>query len=229
MGRKPLSLAGKTFGLLTVIKQVDGKDTRASYWLCRCKCGNERVVAGSSLKRGATVSCGCINDKKRRERFTDKTGQRFGKLVVLRKTDKRSHGKIVWECRCDCGNICEVAADNLGRDTTSCGCVKTDMLLEDVVEGTRLRNLTKKKGKRINRDSGVKGVTWDTKRNKWRVQIMIRGRNISLGRYKEEEELDEAIEVRKKAEEAYFRPIIEKYGKEFKEENINPKKLRKQQ
>jgi len=33
-------------------------------------------------------------------------GERFGRLTVIEKTDKRKNGSIVWKCQCDCGNIC---------------------------------------------------------------------------------------------------------------------------
>jgi len=36
----------------------------------------------------------------------DLIGQRFGRLVVLEKTDKRDKsGCFIWKCKCDCGNI----------------------------------------------------------------------------------------------------------------------------
>ena len=52
----------------------------------------------------------------------DLTGQRFGRLVVLR----RIQGKY-WECLCDCGNTHVVNRDHLGRDTNSCGCLRKEV------------------------------------------------------------------------------------------------------
>ena len=52
----------------------------------------------------------------------DLTGQRFGRLTVLR----RVHGKY-WECLCDCGNTRVVSRDHLGRDTNSCGCLRREV------------------------------------------------------------------------------------------------------
>lgn len=35
----------------------------------------------------------------------DLTGQKFGKLTVLKEAEKRNdHGSVCWICRCDCGN-----------------------------------------------------------------------------------------------------------------------------
>jgi len=54
-----LGMVGRVFGFLTVMKR-DGRaaDGHASF-LCRCECGNEKKVVGSSLRKGVTKSCGC--------------------------------------------------------------------------------------------------------------------------------------------------------------------------
>lgn len=56
--------------------------------------------------------------------FTDKTGQRFGQLVVLRQTPERDRwGRIWWECLCDCGQLCIVQGKRMqSGHTRSCGC-----------------------------------------------------------------------------------------------------------
>lgn len=49
-------------------------------------------------------------------------GQRFGHLEVIRDTGKRLHRSIIWECKCDCGNIHEVTSNNLkSGQVNSCG------------------------------------------------------------------------------------------------------------
>lgn len=49
-------------------------------------------------------------------------GQRFGHLTVIKDTGKRLHRSIIWECKCDCGNIHEVTSNNLnGGQVNSCG------------------------------------------------------------------------------------------------------------
>lgn len=51
-------------------------------------------------------------------------GQRFGRLVVIDKTDERRHGQIVWDCLCDCGNRARIVTHSLARGATrSCGCI----------------------------------------------------------------------------------------------------------
>lgn len=52
---KFIDLTGKKFGRLTVIKYMNN-----SKWLCKCDCGNEKIVISGDLTRGHTVSCGCF-------------------------------------------------------------------------------------------------------------------------------------------------------------------------
>lgn len=52
----------------------------------------------------------------------DITGRRFGRLVALRPVAVRNQS-VVWECRCDCGNMHSAKIGALGRSTFSCGCL----------------------------------------------------------------------------------------------------------
>lgn len=61
MGRVK-DLTGQKFGRLTVIERAENKG-RYTCWKCRCDCGNEVVVQGTSLKSGATRSCGCLRNE----------------------------------------------------------------------------------------------------------------------------------------------------------------------
>ena len=53
-------IVGKKFNILTVIKYAGSNKRQSSLWLCRCDCGNEKIVEGSSLKNNHTKSCGCL-------------------------------------------------------------------------------------------------------------------------------------------------------------------------
>lgn len=55
-------LTGQKFGLLTVIGLAE-TDTRKTYWVCKCDCGNMKTVRSDSLLCGAIKSCGCIKRK----------------------------------------------------------------------------------------------------------------------------------------------------------------------
>jgi hypothetical protein len=139
----------------------------------------------------------------------DLVGQKFGHLTVLERLNIPGNSR--WLCRCDCGNLHEAYATNLksGR-VASCGCVKRrGKNPADNVEGTSLSAITRKKRSDKTFGSGVKGVTWDNTHKKWVAKIGFKGKVILLGYF---DELRPAVEVRKKAEELYFKPILEKYS-----------------
>lgn len=63
------------------------------------------------------------------------TGQRFGKLTVIRRNGSKN-SKAYWLCQCDCGKQVSVVSNALsGNKTKSCGCVSVE----------RIRNLNKGK------------------------------------------------------------------------------------
>lgn len=60
-----------------------------------------------------------------RGRFTDLTGQRFGKLTVIGLAG-RENKRLIWRCKCDCGNEKNIAARYLQEGKShSCGCIVT--------------------------------------------------------------------------------------------------------
>ena len=55
-------ITGKKFGKLTVLNKTDKRAlNREIIQHCKCECGNECDVVGTSLRNGHTTSCGCIN------------------------------------------------------------------------------------------------------------------------------------------------------------------------
>jgi hypothetical protein len=59
-----IDLTNKNFGRWTVVGFNHTKKTdKYTYqmWDCLCSCGSKKVVEGSSLKKGNSVSCGCYN------------------------------------------------------------------------------------------------------------------------------------------------------------------------
>jgi hypothetical protein len=61
-------LTGMKFGRLTVIEYA-GQATN-SLWLCRCECGNEKVIKSGHFKNGSIKSCGCLNSELSKLRAT---------------------------------------------------------------------------------------------------------------------------------------------------------------
>ena len=59
--------------------------------------------------------------------FIDLTGQRFGRLTVLRRDGVATAGNAAWTCACDCGNVTRVMGTSLrSGNTRSCGCLLCD-------------------------------------------------------------------------------------------------------
>lgn len=54
--------AGDRVGRLVLVRYVPKRKGVVSHqqWLCRCDCGRETTVHVSSMRRGLTASCGCL-------------------------------------------------------------------------------------------------------------------------------------------------------------------------
>lgn len=60
-----------------------------------------------------------------RPRCIDLTGQRFGKLLVLKRLSNNKRNGCVFLCQCDCGNVVPVSSDCLRQNhSRSCGCTR---------------------------------------------------------------------------------------------------------
>lgn len=65
-------------------------------------------------------------------KFSDLTGQKFGRLTVLERCPSDDHG-AKWLCQCDCGNMTTVRAYALkSGHAVSCGCYRLDRCLSVV-------------------------------------------------------------------------------------------------
>lgn len=143
---KAIDLTGQKFNRLTVLgRDFDKKDkSRQAQQKCKCDCGNEISVRGQCLRNGNTQSCGCYGKEQRqksilnsekvkehcremaRNNTLDLTGQRFGKLIAIEKTDLSKLRRPIQKCKCDCGNITYTTSECLKRgQTKSCGCLKS--------------------------------------------------------------------------------------------------------
>lgn len=53
---------GQKYGRLTVLGRA-GAARGYKLYRCRCECGNEKVVVGSSMVNGQVRSCGCLKNQ----------------------------------------------------------------------------------------------------------------------------------------------------------------------
>lgn len=121
-------LTGKKFGRLTPLYVLDERRGIKVVWHCKCDCGNEKNITSGDLLSGKTISCGCYNSEKaRQKRFVDMVGERYGKLLVVSLSEKvDKYNRRYWNCICDCG-LSKVAREGSLRSGAliSCGCVKS--------------------------------------------------------------------------------------------------------
>lgn len=207
-------LTGRRFGRLTAVERTGEKKGSNYVWRCCCDCGGEALVPASLLLKGNTRSCGCLREENRRA-GTDLTGQRFGRLVAVEPVQQRSGGSVVWKCLCDCGREKEYAAKTLtsGR-ALSCGCLKreNDSLQKSLhyIDGTCVEFLENMGSVKSDNTSGYRGLR--AVRGKWQVRITFKKKTYYLGTYADKEE---AIRVRKRAEQAMFGEFLDWYAAEF--------------
>jgi hypothetical protein len=61
-------------------------------------------------------------------KIIDLTGQKFGRLTVVRRDGSNKHKKAIWFCKCDCGNEKRVTTGNLkSGGVRSCGCLQIEI------------------------------------------------------------------------------------------------------
>lgn len=155
-------------------------------------------------------------------------GKTFGMLTVIKKAPKNNDkfNRTFWKCRCECGNIKNIPTSQLtGGMTKSCGCYykknpqkRMESAIKvreakDLKEKTDLSNISKNVSQ-INSKSGIRGVCWSNNAQKWISYLNLKGQRIF---WKSFDNKQDAINARKKAEEIYFEPILEKYN--YKETN----------
>jgi hypothetical protein len=54
-----IEISGRKFGRLTALCYADHRNGYAR-WLCKCECGEQKIVHKTSLMTGDTMSCGCL-------------------------------------------------------------------------------------------------------------------------------------------------------------------------
>lgn len=122
--------SGQKFNHLEIIK-FDHKDEHGRYfYLCKCDCGNEKVMNVNSIKNGHAKTCGCSNAKR------DITGNVYGRLTAIKEIssewnkEKKKYLSL-WLFRCECGNEKIINKTSVMRGLTlSCGCLNKELTIK---------------------------------------------------------------------------------------------------
>jgi len=208
---KNIIFKGQRFGNLVAIEETEkiGKD-RHAVWRCQCDCGKVIITKGYLLTGGKKTDCGCITNRK-----INILGETYGRLKVIAPAGLDKYKYALWLCRCDCKKEIVVRGVDLRRGTVqSCGCLELEnqaIMMDErrknnLAEESELERRKKFKIATTN-ISGCRGVSWNTKTNKWTANITVKGKRIYLGVFST---LEEAIDTRKDAEEKYYKPVFDK-------------------
>jgi hypothetical protein len=153
---KRLDLINQKFGKLLVLHKTENpkNQSKRTFWLCKCDCGEESIVSTTDLSSGKTTQCWkCAHEATGKHKRINLIGNRYGKLVVkdmiYGEKDKSGKQRTYCNCLCDCGNEIVRLSDSLLRaekngSLCSCGCGKReamDKISIDII-GKKFGNLT---------------------------------------------------------------------------------------
>lgn len=224
-------LFGRWKVLYQVEDSITPKGVHIPMWLCECQCDKhtQKVINGYSLIRGDSLSCGCykveatknnnsknniydlINDEyyigytqKSDKFYFDKedydivsqycwdidSSSRYVKTIdKINNEGKLYLHRLVMKCKKNDGIIID------HKDRNRVDCRKNNLRIV-----TEIQNAINK-GIRTNNTSGKTGVSWNKRKEKWECYITVNKNRIGLGYY---DEFEEAVRIRKCAEEKYF-------------------------
>lgn len=111
-------LTNERFGDLVALHRVINTTGRATFWLCRCSCGNERVFPTRRLTHKDATHCGCKTAQNvSKSHLEDLSGQVFGEITAISYV-RSVKGHAEWLCRCSCGKEFHTGANSLKRRAT---------------------------------------------------------------------------------------------------------------
>lgn len=132
-------LTNQQFGKWLVLNRDTERQTAQAYWNCKCLgCNTIHSVRGSALTSGKSTQCSsCARLKKGK----NEVGKFYGKLEVIQQQPSKNN-RIMWLCKCKCGNYIEVSGTDLRlHSVQSCGkCPDKTSNGEYVIEQLLIQN-----------------------------------------------------------------------------------------
>jgi hypothetical protein len=113
-------LAGRKFGMLTVLKRAGTTKDNHILWECLCECGNHKNVGSNTLKHELTKSCGCLRSIIAKRRIKADGVWNEGKSYAIHSGTKCYHTKHGWAKAVirHYGNKCEICGWDKARCDT---------------------------------------------------------------------------------------------------------------
>lgn len=145
-----INLINQKIGKLIVIDETSKRKHNSVVWRCECECGNIIELSTKELRNDGIISCKeCGNDRQPKIHITENiVGNTYNNLTVLEKTNKKSGGKILYKCQCNCQdkNIIYVnRTDLINGHTKSCGCIARKFKPGDIINNRKILSITNKK------------------------------------------------------------------------------------
>lgn len=214
---------------------ISPKGFRRTQWLCECSCEKKTqlIVIDNNLIKGSTRSCGCIHDERASE--LGKSQKKFntyidkgdyydvltdkGNHFFIDKEDKEKVDMYYWEFNSQghvvhrlhpSGKFLLLHRIIMGAKDGEIVDHKTHPDYPNPIVDNRKSNLrittplnnSRNKCKTKANTSGVTGVSWCKRSQKWCAQIGVNRKTIHLGYF---DNLEDAAQARKEAEEKYFK------------------------
>ena len=208
-------LDSQKFGLLTATKYIGN-----SQWLCNCDCGNEKIVSTYHLTHGVVRSCGCLIGKQNKK--YNKFEQCYDYYIGY---DNKNAIFLFDQCDYDkIKDICwNIDSHGYVKSIVNNKKVYLHRYIFDYIPADKYVDHIKTENKfdcrranlrivsysqnnenailKSNNTSGVTGVDWVKRKQRWRARINVDKKTILLGYFKN---FDDAVKTRKEAEEKYF-------------------------
>ena len=217
-----VDLTGQRFGRLVVkglSDRTSGKRKR-TMWLCDCDCGTKDIhIMGEKLRSGHTRSCGCLIKivasikKKNHYDLSGEYGIGYTSQGQEFYFDKEDYDKIKEYTWCVDNGYIATRIDNRivylhrfimnapdGINVDHIKHCKYDNRKSELRLCNQTQNM-RNQTIRSDNTSGITGVSYYKKNNKWAADIVVCGKTIHLGMYDNKED---AINARKQGEQKYF-------------------------
>lgn len=224
-----IDLTGQKFGRLTVIERaenyIEKSGCKRVQWFCQCDCGNTTKVIGKNLKLGITKSCGCLQkDRASRAKKKYNTYDLSGEYGIGYTSkneefyfDLEDYDKIKDYCWYKSGKYIGTNC----RDGDSSKILLLHRLIMNAEDGFVVDHKNhceydnRKENLRVcsyadnlhnvkltsRNTSGVSGVCYYSRINRWCARISVNKKVVVLGYFKN---FDDAVKARKDAEKMYY-------------------------